>query len=708
MIRTIGSLAAAAFLFVAGAQAATTQTTLTVTASGSFGTTGSITATGTATLSGIGSGTFSATLSLTSVDSSGNLSAPYTITLSGGNITGTLKVPESILSGATNAAGSATVTGGTGTYANATGSFTLTGSGTLTSTLAISLGFSGPGSITTGGTSSGGGGTPAPTITAVFDAASNTAGVAQGTIFIVKGSNLCPSGTNFFNVPRPTVAPNGVKITFTPTSGGAGTDALLWYEYNPSGTCQLAGILQSTVAAGNYNVTVTNGTASAPFAVQVLAHKFALFTQDSSGAGLASAQNVISQTQVDLNSFTTGTGKGTTISPAHPGQYMVVYGTGMGAYSAGDNAASPIYDFTKNGVTVNAIVGGMTIPVLYAGLAGYAGEDQINFQLPSNVPTGCTVSLQISVNGTMSNATFIAIAPDTASTACVQPGFTTSQLQNLDNGGTYTVGGFALSNISETIPQFGTTNFAEIGGAFTTYTGYQLLAAASSNVTTSTIGACTIYTITGTASAVVSTGSGTSLDAGTVTISGPSGSGLSNTALTDTNNAYSLTIGSIGGITIPGSVNGTIVAGTYNLNGAGGKDVGKFNASVTIGTPLTVTGGLPSSITRSAGYTLNWTGGLPTDYVEIIGSSSGATGSTATEFICTTTAAPGTFTIPSAVLTQLPVSAANGGFLEVASTPNVTNGNLLSGNFTAPLTAGGSVTGYFFAFSGIGGIVTYQ
>src|SRR6202012_6225723 len=99
-------------------------------------------------------------------------------------------------------------------------------------------------------------------------------------IFIITGSNLCPSGYTAFSVPRPTVSPDGVKSTFTPAAGGAGTDALLWYEYNQSGTVHLAGILPSTVAPGNYNVTVTNGSASAPFPTKVVQNNFRLFTQD--------------------------------------------------------------------------------------------------------------------------------------------------------------------------------------------------------------------------------------------------------------------------------------------------------------------------------------------------------------------------------------------------------------------------------------------
>src|ERR1017187_2415489 len=65
----------------------------------------------------------------------------------------------------------------------------------------------------------------------------------------------------------------------------------------------------------------------------------------------------------------------------------------------------------------------VSIPVLYAGRAGYAGEDQINFTLPANIPTGCAVTLQFSVGGKLSAPTSISIAPDAGSSACVMPGY---------------------------------------------------------------------------------------------------------------------------------------------------------------------------------------------------------------------------------------------------------------------------------------------
>jgi len=679
----------AALLASGAAYAATTNTTLTINATATAGATG-LALSGTANLTNIGNGTFSATLGTAS------FAGPYTITLSsGGTITGTLTSSATVLAG--SGTSSATVTGGTGAYSGATGSFpTLASTGTIGATGSISLTFTGNGSITTGGST----GPPPPTITDVLDAASNTEGLAQGSIFIVKGSNLCPSGFTSFNVPRPTTSPDGVKITFTPVSGGTGTDALLWYEYNLSGTVQLAGILPSTVATGNYNVTVTNGSASAAFVTTVTKSKFELFTQDSSGSGLASVQNYISASRVDLNSFTTGNGKSTTISPAHPGQYLLAYGTGMGALAGGDNSASPAYNFAANGVNVQAIVGGMSIPVTYAGRAGYAGEDQINFALPSNVPTGCAVSFQISVNGALSAPAFIAIAPDANASVCVQQGFTAAELQKLDAGGTYTVGGFELMQIQAVLPSVGTVTENSASGSFTTFTGYQLAGAAQASVFAS--GNCVVTHSKNTSSTTPVLTGGVGLDAGAVTLNGPAASNISNMTFKEDPStfSYSLTLATSG---LPSGVpggggTGTIVAGQYSLSGAGGKDVGKFSSTITLGTPLLLTGGLPTSVNRANGLPLAWTGGNSSDIVEIIGSSSTSTDNWG--FICTTTAGTRGFTVGSSILNQLPASTS--GSLSIVSAPTPST-------FNASLTAGGSIDlGTFLALTGTGGTVAYQ
>ena len=701
----LSAILASALLACAIAPAATISTTLTVNATAALGASG-FTITGTANFTGgIGNGNLSASVPISGI-SSDPVKTTFTITLAaGGTMTGTLSVPLALVTGSsTSGTVALAVTNGTGTYAGATGTINLTGSISGNAATGFQLtNFTGSGTITTGG---GGPSNPVPTITAVQDAAGNTPSIAQGSIFIVKGTTLSASGFTSFAPPRPT-QPSGVKVTFTPTAGGTGTDAYIVYLYNQGGVNQIAAILPSTVAVGNYNVTVTNGTVSAPFAAQVVASKVALFTQDSSGSGLASVQNYISAAAVDLNRLTTGSVSGITISPAKPGQPVIAYGTGLGAYAAGDNSASPVFDFRAS-ATIQAVVGGVTIPVDYAGRAGYAGEDQINFTLPTNIPTGCSVSLQISVNGKLSPATSIAIAPDANSSACVIPGYTTSQLQKLDQGGTITAGGFSITQFAITLPPpVGNVKSNLVSGGFTKLTGFQLSSAAQANVSVIQQGSCQVIQSSG-GSGTTAGGSLTYLDAGNVTVTGPAGSSLTNTALKESTD-FSYSLSSTEGFAIPGQASFSLPGGTYSLAGAGGNDVGTFNTSISLGSPLTVTGGLPTSVTRSNSLTLNWTGGNSSDLVEIVGGSSTSTGTgtnvvtTSTTFICLTTAGQKTFTVPSSILQQLPATTGtNTGSLEVAS-------GTVGSNFTASLKAGGSIdAGTFASFVGTGAAVTYQ
>ena len=649
-------------------------------------------------------GTFTASGSLTNI-SGGNVTVPFTVTLGHGTINGTMTFPETVLVNSGPFSASATITGGTGSYAGYTSS-TLTASGTVTGSLLSggTISFSISGTVNTPG---GGTTPPAPTIASVTDGASYTANVAQGAFFTVWGTNLAPSSSGLTDFPRPTSV-GGVKVTFTPTTGGAGTDTYLIYI----GTGQINGLLPSTVPVGNYTVTVTNGTVSSPVATKVVASKPALFTQDQSGTGLAVVQNYVSSSETDWNRLTTGTYNAALSSPAKPGQVLIAWGTGIGPYPQADNAAGVYHDFST-AEPITAIVGGVSIPVAFAGRAGYAGEDQINFTLPNNIPTGCAVPLQISVNGVLSAVTTISIAPSASATACVQPGYTTQQLQSLDQGGTITTGGFALSQIVATVPSIGAEKLDSIAGSFSQMTGFQLSSSGTQNVTVTTIGSCTVVhaLITSTTAAASHV---TTFDAGTVTLTGPSGTNLNNQKLTETNNAYSYQIGTEG-VTIPGQPSGSILAGTYNLTGAGGTDIGPFNTSITLGPPLSLNNPLPATVTESAGLTINWMGGNASDPVNIIGYSGSVSGTgadaitNATEFICTTTAGQKTFTVPAAVLTLLPtITAAQVSAGTVAGALELTS-SVTPVNFNATLKKDGSNIPGVFSYTFVTqGSVLYQ
>jgi uncharacterized protein (TIGR03437 family) len=553
-----------------------------------------------------------------------------------------------------------------------------------------------------------------PTITAVLDAGSYTANIAQGSIFVVKGNGLSAAGPTVEPpFPLPTSS-NGVSISFTPANGGTAIAAFIIYLYNTGGVNQLAAVLPSSTPTGNYNVTVTNtGSTSSPFTVQVVKQKPGLLSVDESGNGLAVVQNYISQTELDLDRYTTGTIGSFTTSPSHPLQTLIAYSVGMGSdVNSGvpDNMASPGYNFLANGATVLVYVGGMTITPTYAArVAGGTGYEQINFVLPANVTTGCAITFQISVNGVLSQVVYLSIATPGAS-ACVQPGYTTSQLQSFDQGATFTYGGFSLSK--EAFSGLGESSISTLAaGDFAQYSGFELAAIPANVASIFTNQGCTVIQYTPTTTTTTPGSTITFLDAGKVTLTGPAGSNLNNTPLQELINTYELAINGTGS-----TVNGNLVAGTYTLNGAGGTGVGPFTASVTIGTPLTVTGGLPATVTRSSGLTLNWTGGNSTDYVEIIGAADTLANSAVTggaTFICITTAGAGGFTVPSSILTQLPaisaamITAGTGeGSIAVYSSSVSTSSN---GFFSAPLVGGGTITNATFgAGSDTSALVPYQ
>ncbi len=549
------------------------------------------------------------------------------------------------------------------------------------------------------------GGTATPGITAVLDAGSYTSTIAQGSVFVVKGTNLSPAGYTTTSFPLPPSS-GGVSISIAPLFGDSATNAYIIYLYNQGGVNQLAAILPSSVAPGSYNLTVTNGgSTSGAFSITVVASKPGLITQDSTGNGLVVAQNYVSASELDVNRYTTGTASGVAISPAHPGQTLILYLTGMGPVAGGDNGPSAGYDFTKNGVTVQVYVAGVPITPFYAGRTpGSAGLDQIDVTLPNNVATGCNEALQVSENGTLSQATFISIAPAGAAT-CVLTGFTASQLQAYDTGASTSSGGFSLQTTAETIPGEGSFTTYSGQGSFTTVTGFELAALSGANVTPPTN--CIVTQVQPNQVSSVAIGFGTALDAGAITVSGPSASNLSSTALTETSNTYNLSIGEQGlpPLAAGGYGNGSLPPGNYTLKGAGGKDVGAFTASVTLGPQFVISGGLPTSVTRSSGLTLNWTGGNSSDTVAIFGGSQlgSILNQTGASFICFTTAGKGSYTVPASILNQLPAitaaqitNGAGSGSLGVSVGTSATSGN---GLFNAPLTAGGTISNATFTGS---------
>jgi len=514
-------------------------------------------------------------------------------------------------------------------------------------------------------------------------------GIAQGAFFVVFGSGLGPASIAIGSMPYPTSL-SGTTVTVTP-AGGSPVTAYLYYSVDG----QVAGILPSSTPTGPANVTVTyNSSTSDPVKITVVQSYFGIFTMNQAGTGPAA---ILNRNPDGLNSLT---------NSVAPGGVLEVYGTGLGPITVADNTPPGVV--SPAGIDVKVLVAGQTITPLYAGRApSYAGEDQIDFQLPSDasVPDGCFIPFAIQVNGVVSN--YGTFAEATGGKTCTAPlGLSAATLQKLDTGGTATVGLLSLARNTEAITVVGvpvTINLESTSGAFT-----QLNAAGLFGLNL-TPGAVPPFNAVGTC--IVQTQSSTTppttalpplakdMDAGSkLTLSGP---GVASKDLT-----RSSTAGSAGYSVVLSNSTPVIQAGQWTMTGTGGADIGAFTATVTVPDALACKNcdGI-NTVDRTKPLVVQWTGGGgSSDYVQIGGlstavSTADPTKNVAVIFSCTARASDGQFSVPVSVLSQLPQSSAE---LLATNTGALVLVNVLGNSgttFTAPLTAGGSIDLGFFGYS---------
>ena len=534
----------------------------------------------------------------------------------------------------------------------------------------------------------------------VLNASSYATGIAPGSWFVVFGTGMGPATISVYSgaAPYPTQL-SGTSVKFTPAGGGTALDARMWYTL----AGQVAGMLPSSATPGNYNVTVTyNQATSAPYSVTVVARNFGYATQAQNGAGPAQA----TYGGLDLNRFTSGTlaynGNNWTLKPAHIGDTLVLWGTGLGADSASDLNGGTSGDMTAAaGVKVN--VGGVQITPSYAGRSsGSPGLDQVNFVLPATVQTGCFAPLSVTAGGQTSNLGSIAIA-DSGKTACNGGNWTEAQLRKLDLGGTLTVGSLSLSKLTTKLSVSGFSFDSTTETASGSFSKYTVDTIGTTNYSLWQQGVCTVFSRTGTSAQIATGVPPTPLDAGSqLTLNGPGATNMAIPHPAAGDKTYSLTLYSSGFGGFGGSGTPTLAQGTYTIAGAGGIDIGAFTSSLAfpgsfVWTNIDTTGPV---IPRSVGMPINWTGG-GSGTVTISGFSSVAVGQSGSDtvynsvgFTCLAPASALTFTVPSSVLLQLPAASSDPtsnsfGYLTVAALSNSV--------FTAPMTAGGSIDQGFFS-----------
>lgn len=550
----------------------------------------------------------------------------------------------------------------------------------------------------------------------VLNASSYQPDIARGSWFVIFGSNMGPANLAIApGVPFPTEL-SGTRITFTPAAGGTAIDARLWYT---SGG-QVAGLLPSSTAAGDYDVKlVFNNQTSPARRVRVVERSFGFATVDQNGGGPAQATNASLNNGVSLVRFTTGSitfnNRDWQYRPAYPGETLILWGTGLGADTQSDVTGGTSGDQTAAG-NIRVIVGGTEIVPAYAGRSsGSPGLDQINFTLPAGAARGCVVNLQVRGGGRLSNLGSLAIA-NSGQAQCTHPLFTESQLRTLDQGGRLTGGSLAISKqrLKATVPGFGMLDMSseDANGSFSRFSISQI---ADSNFSAFQEGACNAFRRIGDVGVILGGAVPQALNAGSqLTLNGPN---VSNRALPSQQNIYSTTLYSSGGGGATG--NPTVTQGTYTITGPGGPAIGPFSASVTIpGTfEWTNESSLPAVIPRSQSLPVTWTGGVDGLVVVIGFAGTQVSGQPVAGiydvagFMCTSRASAGNFSVPSAVLQQMPqvsgdVLAGAIGALAVYTVPDASRSQ---GVFAAPLTAGGNIDfGYFTYAIGTFRLVGYN
>jgi len=86
--------------------------------------------------------------------------------------------------------------------------------------------------------------------------------------------------------------------------------------------------------------------------------------------------------------------------PAHPGEVLHLYATGLGAVSPAveEGVAAPAQPLATSITNPNVFLGARQLSVAYSGLApGLAGVWQLDVQLPSDSPTGPDLVLTVAL-----------------------------------------------------------------------------------------------------------------------------------------------------------------------------------------------------------------------------------------------------------------------------------------------------------------------
>jgi uncharacterized protein (TIGR03437 family) len=483
--------------------------------------------------------------------------------------------------------------------------------------------------FTTFGASSTGG-APTPTISDILNGSSTVPqgfpnyGIPPSSLFVVRGANLANAGNPVLqdSTKGLPLTLNGASISVT-VAGKTVTPAI--YYTSPT---QVAAVLPAATPVGTGTLTLTyNNVPSAPATIQVIAAGVGIDTYNGSGIATDAVTGAL------LTYINSGT----------PGETIVLWGTGLGA---DPNDSDTTYTSTPHQVTtpLQIYIGSVQVPqanILYEGASVYPGVDVIGLTIPANAPTGCNVSLAAVTNGNVVS-NIVTLPINAGGGVCSDPALGTNGTAISTLSGQTSVKYGSVILIQSTVPAASGTTVSTLAEAsFEGVTSASFLGGSLVS-----LGGCTLNQ---SASAPGTLPMFVGLDAGTITLSGPSVGPVTVSQIPTITGIYEI---SLPATTIPST------GGSFVFTGSGGKDVGQFTATINFPNLLTWNNqSVAATVTRSSGLNVAWNGGASGSYVIISGSSVAAGGAPYGSYTCLAPVSAGQFTVPSYVLLGLPAGS---------------------------------------------------